>query len=55
MVMLRFRILFGHLKRPLFADGIAITYFGWLGLWVSAGLLITAIYKLGARQKSGFT
>ena len=49
-----FRILFGHLKRPLFADGIAITYFGWLGLWVSAGLLIVAIYKLGARQKSGY-
>lgn len=49
-----FRILFGHLKRPLFADGIAITYFGWLGLWVSAGLLIAAIYKLGTRQKSGY-
>ena len=49
-----FRILYGHLKRPLFADGIAITYFGWLGLWVSFGLLVAAIYQLGVRNKSGW-
>lgn len=49
-----FRILFGHLKRPLFADGIAITYFGWLGLWVGAAFLIAAIYLLGARKESGW-
>lgn len=50
-----FRILYGHPQRPLFADGIAITYFGWVGLWLAAGLLIAAIYKLGVRQESGYT
>ncbi len=30
-----FRILYGHPARPLFAPGIAITYFGWLALWVA--------------------
>ena len=49
-----FRILYGHLKRPLFAEGISITYFGWLGLWVSFGLLAAAIYQLGVRNKSGW-
>ncbi|MCB2160524.1 hypothetical protein KQH40_00390 [bacterium] len=49
-----FRILYGHPKRPLFAEGIAITYFGWLGLWVGAGLLIAAIYQLGARKENGW-
>ncbi|NQS90899.1 MAG: hypothetical protein HQ574_00700 [Chloroflexi bacterium] len=49
-----FRILYGHLKRPLFAEGIAITYFGWLGLWVAFGLLVAAIYQLGTRNKSGW-
>ena len=49
-----FRILYGHPKRPLFAEGIAITYFGWLGLWVGAGLLIAAIYQLGAREEKGW-
>ena len=49
-----FRILYGHPKRPIFAEGIAITYFGWLGLWVAFGLLVTAIYKLGTRQLSGW-
>lgn len=49
-----FRILYGHPKRPIFAEGIAITFFGWLGLWLGAGLLISAIYKLGARKESGW-
>lgn len=49
-----FRILYGHPKRPLFAEGISITYFGWLGLWVAFGLLFAAIYHLGARNKSGW-
>jgi hypothetical protein len=49
-----FRILYGHPKRPVFAEGIAITYFGWLGLWVGAGLLISAIYQLGARKEKGW-
>jgi len=49
-----FRILFGHPTRPVFAEGIAITYFGWLGLWVSFGLLVAAIYKLGSRKLSGW-
>ncbi len=49
-----FRILYGHPKRPLFAEGISITYFGWLGLWVSFALLVAAIYQLGNRNKSGW-
>jgi hypothetical protein len=49
-----FRILYGHPSRPLFGEGIAITYFGWLGLWVSAGLTIAAIYLLGRRSESGW-
>ena len=49
-----FRILYGHPKRPMFAEGISITYFGWLGLWVSFGLLVAAIYQLGVRNKTGW-
>jgi hypothetical protein len=49
-----FRILFGHPARPLFAEGIAITYFGWLALWVGMGLCITAIYLLGEKKMSGW-
>lgn len=49
-----FRILFGHPARPLFAEGIAITYFGWLALWVAMGLLIAAIYLLGEKKISGW-
>lgn len=49
-----FRILFGHPKRPVFAEGIHITYFGWLGLWVGAALLIAAIYQLGSRKEQGW-
>ncbi len=49
-----YRILFGHLKRPLFAPGIAITYFSWLGLWVSFALAVAAIYQLGMRKASGW-
>lgn len=49
-----FRILYGHPKRPLFAEGIAITYFGWLGLWVAWILLMIAIYQLGMKRMSGW-
>jgi hypothetical protein len=49
-----FRILFGHPARPLFAEGIAITYFGWLALWVGMGLCIAAIYLLGEKKMSGW-
>jgi len=49
-----FRILFGHPKRPIFAEGIAITYFAWLGLWVGFAMLVVAIYKLGSRKISGW-
>ena len=49
-----FRILFGHPARPLFAEGIAITFFGWLSLWVGMGLCITAIYLLGEKKISGW-
>ncbi|MEW5827391.1 MAG: hypothetical protein AB1846_00760 [Chloroflexota bacterium] len=49
-----FRILYGHPKRPLFAEGISITYVGWLGLWISAALTIAAIYLLGNRKLSGW-
>jgi hypothetical protein len=49
-----FRILYGHPKRPLFAEGISITYVGWVGLWIGAALTIAAIYKLGNRKLSGW-
>ncbi|MDI6695205.1 MAG: hypothetical protein QME21_09175 [Anaerolineales bacterium] len=49
-----FRILFGHPARPLFAEGIAITYFGWLSLWVGMALCIAAIYLLGEKKISGW-
>jgi hypothetical protein len=49
-----FRILYGHPKRPLFAEGISVTYIGWLGLWISAALTIAAIYLLGNRKLSGW-
>lgn len=49
-----FRILYGHPKRPIFAEGIAITFFGWLGLWVAFGLLTAAIYTLGVRKEKGW-
>jgi hypothetical protein len=49
-----FRILYGHPKRPIFADGISITYVGWLGLWIGAALTISAIYLLGNRKLSGW-
>ena len=49
-----YRILFGHPKRPLFAEGIAITYFGWLTLWVGMALCIAAIYLLGEKKISGW-
>jgi len=49
-----FRILYGHPSRPLFGEGVAITYFGWLGLWVGAMMTIAAIYLLGQRRMSGW-
>ncbi len=49
-----FRVLYGHPKRPMFAEGIAMTYFGWIGLWVGWWLLSAAIYKLGTRKESGW-
>jgi hypothetical protein len=49
-----FRILFGHPKRPLFAEGIAITFFGWLALWVGMALCIGAIYLLGQKKMAGW-
>jgi len=49
-----FRVLYGHPKRPLFAPGISMTYFAWCGLWVAFGLMVAAIYKLGARKESGW-
>ena len=49
-----FRVLYGHPKRPMFAEGIAMTYFGFLGLWVAWWLLSAAIYKLGTREESGW-
>jgi hypothetical protein len=49
-----FRILYGHPARPLFAEGIAITYFGWLALWVGMALCIAAIYLLGEKKLSGW-
>ena len=49
-----YRILFGHPARPLFAEGIAITYFGWLALWVGMALCIAAIYLLGEKKISGW-
>lgn len=49
-----YRILFGHPGRPKFAEGIAITYFGWLALWVGMALCIAAIYLLGQKKMSGW-
>jgi hypothetical protein len=49
-----FRILYGHPARPLFAEGIAITYFGWFGLWTAWILLMIAIYQLGMKRMSGW-
>jgi hypothetical protein len=49
-----FRVLYGHPQRPLFAEGISITFIGWLGLWIGAVLTIITIYKLGNRQLSGW-
>ena len=49
-----FRVLYGHPQRPMFAEGIAITFFGFIGLWVAWGLLTAAIYKLGTRKESGW-
>ena len=49
-----FRVLYGHPSRPKFGEGIAITYFGWIGLWVAWWVLTAAIYKLATRKESGW-
>lgn len=49
-----FRVLYGHPKRPMFAEGIAITYVGFLGLWVAWWFLAAAIFSLGNRKKTGW-
>lgn len=49
-----FRVLYGHPQRPMFAEGIAITFVGFIGLWVGWWLLTAAIYKLGLRKESGW-
>ncbi len=49
-----FRILYGHPARPLFAPGIAITYFGWLALWVAWIMCTLAIYHVGMKKMSGW-
>jgi hypothetical protein len=49
-----FRILYGHPKRPIFAEGISITYVGWLGLWIGSAMTLAAIYLLGNRKLSGW-
>lgn len=49
-----FRILYGHPKRPLFAEGIGVTFFSWLALWIAWILLMLAIYQLAMQKKSGW-
>lgn len=49
-----FRIYYGHPKRPLFADDIAVTYLSFIVLWITSGMLVAAIYKLGRRKMSGW-
>ena len=49
-----FRVLYGHPQRPKFAEGIAITYVGFIGLWAAWWFLSAAIYQLGNRKKSGW-
>ena len=49
-----FRIYYGHPKRPLFADDIAVTWLSFIALWISFGMLVAAIYKLGERNMSGW-
>ena len=49
-----FRVLYGHPKRPMFAEGIAITFVGFIGLWMAWWFLSAAIYQLGNRKESGW-
>ena len=49
-----FRVLYGHPKRPMFAEGIAITFVGFIGLWMAWWFLSAAIYQLGTRKESGW-
>lgn len=48
-----FRIYFGHPKRPLFADDMAVTYLSFIVLWITSAMLVVAIYQLGQRKLSG--
>ena len=50
-----FRVLYGHPKRPLIVDDIAVLWLSWLGLWIGAALLIATIYLLANRKMSGWT
>lgn len=49
-----FRVLYGHPKRPLIVDDIAVLWLSWLGLWLGAALLIATIYLLANRKVSGW-
>jgi hypothetical protein len=49
-----FRVLYGHPARPKFAEGIAITFVGFIGLWMAWWFLSAAIYQLGNRKESGW-
>ena len=49
-----FRVLYGHPQRPKFAEGIAITFVGFIGLWMAWWFLSAAIYQLGNRKESGW-
>ena len=49
-----FRVLYGHPKRPLIVDDIAVLWLSWLGLWIGAALLIATIYLLANRKVSGW-
>jgi hypothetical protein len=49
-----FRIYYGHPQRPLFAPGIPVLWLAFPVLWITSFMLVVAIYKLGARQQSGW-
>ena len=49
-----FRTLYGHPKRPLIPDDLAVTWLATDALFIGAGLLVAAIYLLGNRKLSGW-
>ena len=49
-----FRTLYGHPKRPLIPDDLAVTWLATDTLFIGAALLIAAIYLLGNRRRSGW-